>query len=232
MVDLLAIFATSFVIGLSGVLSPGPLSALAISEGVRRGFWAGPRLAAGHALVEGPLVAAIAFGLSAWLSQPLVAGTIGLVGGAILIWMGYGLIVGAWKGQLSLQLQVSTCGRGPGEPGSASATAIPWATSLGLVPAGAIFSLSNPFWSLWWASVGAGLILAARAAGPVGVGVFYLAHWLTDLGWLCLLTFITSSGRRFISDGLYRSVLIACGFFLILFALYFVVAGVRAFGQI
>ncbi len=37
-----AIFATSFLVSLTGALSPGPLTTLAVREGVRRGVWAGP----------------------------------------------------------------------------------------------------------------------------------------------------------------------------------------------
>jgi len=94
-IQLLPLYATFMLISLSGALSPGPLTALSISEGARAGRWSGTRLALGHGLVEIPLVFAIAYGLGAWLRQPLVGGLIGLVGAAVLLWMGYGLTVGA-----------------------------------------------------------------------------------------------------------------------------------------
>src|SRR3972149_43268 len=56
--SLVAIFGGSFVISLTGALSPGPLTTLAVREGVRKGFWAGPALAAGHGIVELALVVA------------------------------------------------------------------------------------------------------------------------------------------------------------------------------
>ena len=99
MAQLLPIYATFMLISLSGALSPGPLMTLAISEGARAGRWAGARLALGHALVEVPLVFAIAYGLGAWLKKPLVGGLIGVIGAAVLLWMGYGLVIGAWQGR-------------------------------------------------------------------------------------------------------------------------------------
>src|SRR5512144_2717484 len=100
--SLVFVYATFMLISLSGALSPGPLTAMAISEGARAGRWAGSRLALGHALVEIPLVFGIAYGLGTWLRQPLVSGLVGLVGSAVLLWMGYGLAMGAWRGQLQL----------------------------------------------------------------------------------------------------------------------------------
>jgi threonine/homoserine/homoserine lactone efflux protein len=64
---LAAIFTTSFLVSLTGALSPGPLTTLAVREGVRRGFWAGPALAAGHGAIELALVVALALGLAGWL---------------------------------------------------------------------------------------------------------------------------------------------------------------------
>jgi len=56
MLALLAIFGSSFLISLSGALMPGPLFTLSVRETLRRGFWVGPLLATGHALIELALV--------------------------------------------------------------------------------------------------------------------------------------------------------------------------------
>ena len=167
MAELLTLYATFMLISLSGALSPGPLTALSISEGARAGRWAGTRLALGHGLVEIPLVFAIAYGLGEWLRRPLVGGLIGLVGAAVLLWMGYGLAVGAWRGALTLA--------------AAAAGPRPAALRFGHVPGGVMFTVTNPYWSLWWATLGATYVarvmpLSAAPAGRGRAGAFPLDH--------------------------------------------------------
>ncbi len=219
MTELLTLYATFMLISLSGALSPGPLTAVAISEGARTGRWAGTRLAVGHGLVEIPLVFAIAYGLGALLRRPIVGGIVGLLGAAVLIWMGYGLTVGAWRGKLTLA-------------GAAAAPA-PAALRFGQIPGGALFTLANPYWLLWWATLGAAYVarVTALAAGPLTVGGLALTHWLTDLAWLGGLSIAVASGRGLIGERGYRGVLLLCGVFLVAFGLYFAGSGLRFLAQ-
>jgi threonine/homoserine/homoserine lactone efflux protein len=218
LIELLGFLASVFVISLTGAMSPGPLTTLAITEGARRGRWAGWWLSAGHGLIEGALVVAIGLGLGQVLRRPAVGAVIGVAGGLFLLWMGWGLARGAWRGQLSLR--------------KARDADAPTVTRLGLVPAGAALSLSNPYWMLWWASVGAGMILTALEWGALGLIAFYVVHWFTDLVWLNLMSFLTASGRGLMSERVYRGVLVACGLFLVMFSLYFIVGGVRFVVQV
>jgi threonine/homoserine/homoserine lactone efflux protein len=213
MPSLLLVYGTFLVISLSGALSPGPLTALALSEGVRAGRWSGARLAVGHGLVEIPLVFAVAYGLGTWLRQPVVGAVVGLVGAAVLLWMGYGLAAGAWQGRLVL----SNAGAGP----------VPGALRWGHIPGGVLFTLANPYWSLWWATLGAAYVARVTALnlGPLTVGGLAMTHWLTDLLWLGVLSLLVASGQRFISPKTYRAVLLVCGVFLFAFGLYFAWSG-------
>lgn len=217
---MLPLLGTFFVISLSGALAPGPLTTMAIVEGSRQGKWSGWRLALGHGLVEGPYVLLIALvlwlGHEALLQQPLVAGLIALVGGFFLAWMGWGMGWGAWRGRLSLAGQTSGRAR------------------FGLVPTGALVSLSNPYWWIWWALATPLYIERAFGWGLLGLLVLYLVHWSSDLGWLTGLSWLTGSGRGLLSPGIYRWVLIVCGGALLFFGLSFVVAGLKflASGQV
>jgi threonine/homoserine/homoserine lactone efflux protein len=85
---LLLIFTTAFTVAFSGAMMPGPLLAITITETTRRGFWAGPRLMLGHAILEIGIVVVLASGLSILLEHDLVQPMIGLVGGTILIGLG------------------------------------------------------------------------------------------------------------------------------------------------
>ncbi len=216
MTPLLALYGTFMLVTFSGALSPGPLTAMALSEGVRAGRWSGTKLAVGHALVEFPLVLAIAFGLGQFLQQPLVNGIVALFGGAVLLWMGYGLISGVLRKQLSLH--------------AATTAPAPAMLRYGQVPGGLALTVTNPYWSLWWASLGATYVArtAALAPGLLPVTGLWITHWLIDLLWLGGLSVLVASGRRLIGDRAYRGVLLACGVFLAGFALFFLWSGVQA----
>ena len=138
--------------------------------------------------------------------------------GCFLLWIGWGLVSGAWRGQLSLQ--------------AATAAEVPLIGRMGLVPAGVALSISNPYWSLWWASVGAGMILTALQWGTFGLVMFYAVHWLTDFVWLSAMSFLTASGRGLMDDRVYRIVLGGCGLFLVAFSVYFVSSGLDLISQI
>ena len=207
------LLVTFFLISLTGALSPGPLTTMAIVEGSRRGKWSGIRLAAGHGLVEGSFVALIALvlwlGRDALLRQPLVTGLIALIGGLFLAWMGWGMGYGAWRFRLSLDRESETKSR------------------FGLVPTGVLVTISNPYWWIWWILISPLYLRDALAWGILGLATLYLFHWLSDLGWLTGLSWLSGSGRSLFSPGVYRWVLIVCCALLLFFGITFVIAGLR-----
>ena len=210
---LAAIFGTSFVVSLTGALSPGPLTTLAVREGVRRGFWAGPALAAGHGALELALVTGLALGLDRVLDRDWVVATVALAGGTFLLWLGAQIVRTAPRQELEIVGAEGEIGAGPGS--------VP-----GLVVSGVAVSAANPFWLLWWLTIGAAYIAEALDEGVAGVGAFYGAHILTDLGWLSLIAFALARGRRIMSRWAYRGVLLVCGAFLLALGGWFVASGV------
>lgn len=204
------------LISLSGVMSPGPISTMAVSEGARQGYQAGPLISVGHAVTELVMVGALALGLSRVLQQTTVAGVVGLLGGLVLAWIGLDIIRGARTARLSLDIEAA----GGNNPARADQR---WS----LVSAGVLLSVSNPFWLLWWATVGSANMLGFLEYGLIGLGVFYLSHVSLDFGWNSLLAGLARSGRQVVSDGVFRAVLTVCGAFLVLFAAYFMLAGIR-----
>ncbi len=207
-VSLFFIFGTSFVVGLSGAAMPGPLLALNISEAARRGFWAGPLLIVGHAIIELVLVIALAWGLSQILGNNLVAGIIGVVGGLFLMWMSFSLFRQA-------QHQVLPMADDPQEGTSTRR----------LVLAGVLVSVANPFWLLWWATVGTTYLLWSLTVGIIGVALFYVGHILSDFSWYSLVSLLIAKGRRLMSNRVYRGLLAVCGVALLGLGGYFLVSG-------
>ncbi len=211
-VPALVIFGTSFLVGLSGAVSPGPLLAFNIRETVRHGFMAGPYVAAGHALLELATVAALTFGLTRIRDfQPAVA-AIGILGGLFLVWMGAGMLRNPGHGAPTFQ------GHASGVPSHGVRES---------VVGGVVVSLSNPYWTLWWLTVGAAFMARSVELGVVGIAAFYLGHILSDFCWYSLVSAALASGRRLVTVRVYKVVMLACGAFLTAMGVYFVVTGVR-----
>lgn len=219
--ELLAIFTTAFVVGFSGAMMPGPLLTVAIGESARRGFIAGPLLVLGHAILELALILALVGGLSVFLTRAGVSHTIAMLGGAFLIYMGYGMARDARAGKISLNMErPAAASAGPGGEGDVGAveakrTATGGGVRMHPVVAGIIISVSNPYFTLWWATIGLGYITLSLRSGYVGLTSFFTGHILADLTWYSLIAAAVAGGRRFLSDGVYRGVLVACGVFLV-----------------
>ncbi len=211
MKKLIAIFTTSLIVGFSGALMPGPLLTVVISGSARRGFWEGPALVLGHAVAEALIVAALAVGLSRLLKRNLVAGLIGLLGGAFLLWMGFDIVRSAWWGMVSLE----------------QSTGAQAGLQFGPIITGIVVSISNPYWVLWWATVGASYVALSLEQGPLGLGCFYFGHILSDLSWYSLVAFLIARGKALLSQPVYRLILLVCGFFLIALSLYFIYSGIK-----
>ncbi len=208
---LLTIFTTSFLVAFSGALMPGPLLTVTIGESPRRGFMAGPLLILGHALLEAALVGAIVVGLAPVLQSRAVFITTSLIGAGVLVWMSWGM----FRALPQLTLHVPT----------------DQAAGRNLVVAGALLSLANPYWSIWWVTIGLGYITHSLAQGAWGLVFFFTGHILADLGWYSAVSTMIWKGGRFIGDRVYRWMIGACATFLAVFAGVFALAGLRALAQ-
>jgi threonine/homoserine/homoserine lactone efflux protein len=93
------------------------------------------------------------------------------------------------------------------------------------VPAGALVSVANPYWIIWWASIGMAYLSKSLEHGAAGVGSFFTAHILSDFLWLTFVGFVLASGRRLMSRRAYQGVLMLCGLFLLALGVWFVYSG-------
>ena len=202
------IFIGAFLIGFSGATMPGPMLGVTIDGSIRKGFTAGPLIVLGHAILELFLVITMAFGLKDFFSDPVVSGLIGVFGGAFLGWTGYGMI------KSGVQKTVSIDGQYKGNTKGKS-----------LVLTGIIVSISNPYFIIWWASTGIESIRQAYAMGLTGVVFFYFGHILSDFVWYSIIAAAFASGKKLISDTLYRWLIIFLGLFISAFSIYFVLSG-------
>lgn len=210
-----AIFVSSFIIALSGALMPGPLLAVTIRDASRRGFVAAPLLVLGHGILELGLLALLLLGLAEWLKGEAATIAIALAGCGALLWMAVGMA----REVRSLRF----------DAGTAKEEGIPAGDAGGYwrpVADGVIASISNPYWSLWWATIGLGYLLLSRGQGWRGVLAFFSGHILSDAAWYLFVGGAVSAGRGWFTDRVYRGVVGACAAFLVFFALTFGYLGV------
>jgi threonine/homoserine/homoserine lactone efflux protein len=205
MLPLITIFCTSFVIALSGAMMPGPLLTATISETSRQGFKAGPLLILGHSILEIILVLALLLGLAPFLQRQEVFIVTAFAGAIILVWMAVGMLRALHN--LHIDWEKKSDG------------------SNHLILSGILLSIANPYWTIWWASIGLGYILYSQKFGIPGILFFFLGHIMADLTWYAIVSLAVDRGRHFLTDRLYRGVIGVCASFLIVFACYFAYAG-------
>jgi threonine/homoserine/homoserine lactone efflux protein len=121
---------------------------------------------------------------------------IGLAGGAFLAWMGAQILLGLRKGLA------------PAGPARARHPFV----------SGVVLSAGNPYFLLWWATVGLALASEARLWGVMALGVFAVIHWLCDLLWLEALSLATFHGSRVVGARAHKVFLGLCAIAILYFA--------------
>ena len=202
--NLLLLFASAFVVALSGALMPGPLLTVTVAHSPRFGWTFGPLAILGHAILELGLISLVFLGAGPLLKSGTVQSLVGLVGGAILIWMSWGMVVMA---------------RGGGGTGTEKGTVEGGNRAVWL---GILTSISNPYWTLWWATVGLAFLTTAAKSGPLGIAIFFLGHISGDLAWYTLVSVGAAKGKKLLGTPLYSGVLFLCAAILVVLGVWFV----------
>ncbi len=207
--ELYMIFFTAMGVGLSGAVVPGPVTAVVAEQTIKRGFVAAPLVVLGHGILEVSVVILLSTGWGHLVTGETATGVIGIIGGGVLAWMGGGMMRNARNVSLNIQN---------------AGTAV---SKTGPVVAGMITTLANPYWFLWWATIGASYVAFSLEYGAKGVLLFFSGHILSDLIWLSLLAFALVSGKKFIGDRVYRGIIFLLGLFLVGLAAYFIWTGAK-----
>ncbi|MCD6230489.1 MAG: LysE family transporter [Dehalococcoidia bacterium] len=184
-------------ISLTGAMMPGPLTAAVVSKGYGDRD-AGVAVAVGHGIVELPLIAAIYFGFGHFLTSPSVINIISVGGGLMLIYLGLRMF----------RTSNRMLGMPDGLPHS-------------LVVTGIFTTGTNPYFFVWWATVGMALIAAAAEFGIVGVALFILVHWGCDLACDEFISFVTFRSREWWTQKTFKVISSICALILIGFGVWF-----------
>jgi threonine/homoserine/homoserine lactone efflux protein len=195
---ILAFLLEAVLISLSGVIAPGPVTAVTVSKGTKSPH-AGAMIALGHGMVEIPLMILILYGFGDILNITYIKAIIGLLGGLFLLMMGLGLIKGI------RQTKIDSVNN-PSSP----------------LMAGIILTLANPYFLVWMATIGSILIFRSYAFGLLGFTIFMIAHWSCDFLWLYFLSALSFKGGQFFGKRLQQVLFIVCGVFLLFFSTKFI----------
>ena len=204
------IFGSAFATGFSGAVAPGPLLVVCAHQTLRGGFWAGMTTVVGHAAMELVLVAAMLAGLAGFLkNRPRAFRVVKVCAGVVLLVLGVLMLVSAPSARFVVA-----------DPGSSGGASVAGGTLPLLM--GAAVSIGNPYFILWWATVGLALLGSAARSGRVAVPVFYVGHILSDFVWFAFIAASLVLGKRAIlGETSYRLLLAAGGIFMIAFGAYF-----------
>jgi threonine/homoserine/homoserine lactone efflux protein len=205
--QLITLAVASFFVGFSGALVPGPVFVATVIQSTRRGYVAGPLIVSGHIILEAAIISALYLGLSFVISSSIVKITIGFLGGGFLLWMGLDLINFSKKASFKLSAEKNQA----------------ILLKYGSVLTGIVTSAMNPYFFIWWALLGNDFMLKGfEIAGLIGISVFAISHWMSDLSWYTIVSFSVDRGRKFLSDKTYKMILFVCGLFLVALSLTFI----------
>jgi len=200
---MLPVLLSVVVISFSGVMMPGPMFAVALAKSYKSPL-AGAQMSFGHAVIEVPLILLIYFGFARFFQNSIVQFVLSIMGGGMILWLGISMF--------RARAEVVQGGKD---------------LSYNAFIAGILTTGLNPFFLLWWATIGSMLIMKLLGFGATGLIVLIVVHWLVDLFWLSfisVLVYRTHSlwGRKF-QEGLF----IACSLLLVGFGGWFLVSGLR-----
>ena len=184
-------------ISLSGVMLPGPLTAATIARGYNDKN-AGVLIGLGHGVIEMPIIALVYFGFASYLTIPVVKQITGVAGGLLLIVMGL-IVFFTFKKPVTVS------------------TAAPY----GSLVTGIVMTGGNPYFFLWWATIGVALITGAVAFGIYGIVLFAIVHWSCDIVWSQIVSMTVFKTRHLWTPGVQKVIFGICALVLVGFGLWF-----------
>jgi threonine/homoserine/homoserine lactone efflux protein len=200
------VLVASFLVGLTGAVSPGPMSASILGMSHKKPLLSTLGLVAGHGIVEAAIIVGIIFGLS---SLPYQTG-IALLGCVTIV------ILGVLQFMSEPEKAAARAEREDSSESDLEQPAIRWgATARAPFVAGIVLTLSNPYWWIWWLTFGAGFLALQPA-----YAAFFVGHISADLVWFGILAFMASRGAKILGEK-YRWVVKGSGIAMAAFGVIF-----------
>lgn len=204
--DLLSFVTTVVIVTASGALTPGPLFFATVAHGTKSGAKGGLAFSIGHTLVEFPLVLLLSVGLLTVADQPVIKLITGVAGGLALLTFGAFLI---WDTLVKKAGQITLRG----------------ITSRSPLLVGLLFTGLNPYFIVWWLTVGGELIRRGLMfASLTGVVIMFLSHIWMDYAWLTIIAYLAKTGTSILGNKGFKALMILFGAAFVYFGINFVIS--------
>lgn len=184
------------LVSTSGVLSPGPLFFVNLYYGGKYGPLNGLKIALGHTIVELPLLILLFYGLdkfsSFFLSEDILK-IIGIIGGIFMVFFSL--------------LQIRSIKKNKFFESGNKETKFVIKNPLFI---GIIFTAFNPFFLIWWSTIGLKLVSdSINFFGNIdGIIILFFSHIWMDYFWLGITSFMAFKGRSIIKEKYYKLILL------------------------
>ena len=204
--DLLRFVSTVILVSTSGALSPRPLFFATMTHGTKSGAEEGFLFSVGHTLFEFPFVLLVALGLLTSTINPLIERIVGILGGIVLIYFG----------TIQIRADQSMGSKQPNLNRDISQNPL---------IQGLFFTGLNPFFIMWWLTVGSKLVLDSLIlASFSGVLIMYVSHVWIDYVWLIAIGYLARIGTNLLGRKSYLFIIKMCGVILIYFGISFILS--------
>jgi threonine/homoserine/homoserine lactone efflux protein len=206
-VDIFTFIATVVAVTASGALAPGPLFFTNITHGTKSGAKGGLAFSVGHTVFELSLVVFLAVTLHAVISQlSIIELVVGVIGGSALLVFGFLQIREALSTKIAVENERRFSSKNP-------------------LLLGTLFTGLNPYFIIWWLTVGLTLIVnALEIASFLGVIIMYIAHVWMDYAWLIGTAYLAKKGTNLTGRKGYKILMIIFGLILVYFGVNFIIS--------
>lgn len=199
--ELLSLVLLTLYISPNGALTPGPLTLSTMVIGTRYGWKGGARVALGHMLVELPYTVVLMFFYStiyAFLLTFEIKAFMTLLVSGFIFYFAYLTLKDALSKEIFTSIStIKFFKTGP-------------------LLTGVLLTGLNPYFLIWWATVGLPLLIRINELGLYTYPVMFLSHIWYDFVWLALVAHLFRLGVNLINLKAYRAILfsISIAFFL------------------
>jgi threonine/homoserine/homoserine lactone efflux protein len=210
---MIEILIISFVVALTGALSPGPVLTFTIYKSFKsKNPFTGFFIILGHALLELSLIILLLFGASFFFRNLIFLISIGVIGSICLIIFGTLTLREVYNKQYEVKFVLEEENM-KGFKGN---------SFLG----GIFYSITNPYWTFWWSVLGVSLMINLNVSfqNPLGLLLFFFGHELGDFVWYIPISIFVYYGGKSLNQKIYKYVLILCGGFMIGFGIYLMIS--------